>query len=199
MLRMLSLLRIPRRRVDDRPDPGHHGTGARPGRPAAQGVESRTVAEEVIQRLGLQMTSEEFLNKQTAKQIGETQFIQVDYRDTSPQRAQQVANSIGDALSQQVSQVSASASALTATVWERADVPDEPASPKPLRDGALALVFGLMLGVGLALVLEYLDDSWRSPEEAELVTGVPIFGVVPEFKAFSAKKKGQEEKGARLG
>jgi capsular polysaccharide biosynthesis protein len=46
-------------------------------------------------------------------------------------------------------------------------------------DGLLGLVVGLMIGVGLALVLELLDGTWRSPEEAQEVTGAPVMGVVP--------------------
>ncbi|MEW6638555.1 MAG: hypothetical protein AB1425_17275, partial [Actinomycetota bacterium] len=72
----------------------------------------------------------------------------------------------------------------------RAAVPEDPVSPNPVRNGLLALLLGLMLGVGLAFLLEYLDDTWRSPEELELVSGVPNFGVIPEFKVPRGKKKG---------
>jgi capsular polysaccharide biosynthesis protein len=36
-----------------------------------------------------------------------------------------------------------------------------------------------VLGTGLAFLLEFMDDSWRSPAEAEQVSGVPTFGVIP--------------------
>lgn len=50
-------------------------------------------------------------------------------------------------------------------------------------------MLGLMLGTGAAFLLEYLDDSWRSPEEAEQVSGVPTFGMVPAFKVKAPKDK----------
>jgi len=157
----------------------------------AKGVNSRPIAEEVIQQLNLQVTPEEFLEKHlSVRQVIQTQFIEVNYRDSSPERAQQVANAIGDVFSEQVSQVSPSASAITATVWTRAVVPDEPVSPKPMRTGILALVVGLMLGLGLALLLEYLDNSWRSPKHVEQVSGVPTFAVIPTFKVPVGKKEG---------
>lgn len=161
-------------------------------RTMAEGVGSRPVAEAVIQQLDLQITSEDFLDEErlSVEQIPETQFIQVNYRDSSPERAQQVANTIGDVFSEQISQVSPSASAVTATVWAQAVTPDEPVSPNPVRNGLLALMLGLLLGVGLAFLLEYLDDSWRSAEEAEQILGIPTFGVIPDFKAPTGKKKG---------
>lgn len=150
----------------------------------AEAVNSRPIAKTVIERLDLGISPEEFLEERmSVEPVADTQFIRVSYRDPDPQRAREVANTIGEVFSNQVSEVSPSANAITATVWERAVTPDEPVSPNPLRNGLIALVLGLMLGTGLAFLLEYLDDSWRSPEEVEQVAGVPTFGIIPEFKA----------------
>lgn len=154
-----------------------------------EAVVTRPVAEEVVRRLDLEQSPEEILGNLSVEQTEQTQFMNVSYEDTSPAEAQQIANTVGDVFSEQVSEISPSANAVTATVWERAVTPESPVSPNPLRDGFLALVLGGMLGIGLALLLERLDDSWRSPEEVEQVSGVPTFGVIPEFK-FSKSKKG---------
>ncbi len=156
----------------------------------AQAVPTRPVAEAVIDRLNLNISSDELLANLNVEQVGTTQFIEVSYESESPQKAKQIANAVGTVFSEQVSEVSPSANSITATVWERAAVPDSPVSPNPLRDGLLALVLGGMLGVGLAFLLEQLDDRWRSPEEVERVSGVPTFGVIPEFKAPKGKKGG---------
>jgi len=113
----------------------------------------------------------------------------VGYRDSSPERAQQIANTIGEVYSEEISQVSSSASSITATVWDQAVVPKGPVSPNPVRNGLSALVLGLMLGGVLAYLLEYLDLSWRSPEEVERITGVPNFGVIPAFGIPTDKKE----------
>lgn len=154
----------------------------------AEAVGTRPVAEGVIEELNLKLTPEEFLENLSVAQVSSTQFIQVSYRDPNPERAQRVANTIGEVFSEQVSEVSPSANAITATLWERAVPPESPASPDILLNTLLALVLGLMLGVGLAFLLEYLDDSWRSPEEVEQVSGVPTFGIIPEFKVPKEKK-----------
>jgi capsular polysaccharide biosynthesis protein len=156
----------------------------------AEGINSRPVAEATIRQLGLQVTPEGFLANLSVEQVPETQFLRVVYRDPSPQRAQRVANTIGKVFAEQVSEVSPSASAITATVWERAVVPHTPVSPNPLRNGLLALMLGLMLGVGLAFLLEYLDHSWRSPEEVERISGVPTLGIIPVVEVSKGGKKG---------
>lgn len=154
----------------------------------AELVSSRPIAEAVIEELNLRMDAEEFLERVSVEQIPETQVVEVAYRSPDPRDAQRVANTIGDVFSEQVSEVSPSANSITATVWERAVTPEEPVSPDLLRNGLLALLLGLMLGTGLAFLLEYLDDSWRSPEEAERVSGVPTFGMIPEFDIPKGKK-----------
>jgi capsular polysaccharide biosynthesis protein len=155
----------------------------------AEGINSRPVAEAVIQQHDLWMTQEDFLEDYlNVEQIGATQFIEVAYRDSSPERAQQVADTVGEVFSEQVTEVSPSANDVTATVWEQAELPNEPVSPNFVLNVGLALVAGLMLGAMLAFLLEYLDDSWHSPEEAEQVSGVPTFGVIPEFDVSKGKK-----------
>jgi capsular polysaccharide biosynthesis protein len=161
-----------------------------------EAVNSRPVAEATIQKLDLQMSPAHLLKNLSAEQIETTQFIQVQYKDSQPERAQLIANTIGEVFLDKISKVSPSANNITPVVWERAVVPNDPVSPNLGRDGLLAVVLGLMVGVGLAFLLEYLDDDWRSPEEVEQVAGVPTFGVIPEFavskhqEARNRKRKG---------
>ena len=53
-------------------------------------------------------------------------------------------------------------------------------SPQPLRNGALALVLGLLLGIGLAFLWEALDTRLRSAEEIGAALGLPLLARLPE-------------------
>lgn len=66
-----------------------------------------------------------------------------------------------------------------------ASVPTEPVEPTPVRTGAVALVVGLLFGVGLAFLFDYLDDSIKTKEDLERVLpGVPILGLIPAVAAW---------------
>jgi capsular polysaccharide biosynthesis protein len=156
----------------------------------AEAVRTRPVIEEVNERLGLQGAEQALTGNLSAEQVGTTQFILVSYQDPDPRKAQRVANTVGEVFSGRVSRVSASANSITATVWEEAALPGAPVSPNPVRNGLIGLLLGAMLGVGLAFLLEQFDDRWRSPEETERISGVPTFGVIPEFKVTKSKKGG---------
>lgn len=119
-------------------------------------ISTRTVAEGVIDKLDLKKTPKELLDNMEVKREGPTQFIRVTYTDDDPKRAQLVANTIGNVFSDKVAGVSPSAEAITATIWDPAAVPQTPADPDPVRNGFLALILGLVLGVALALLMDYL-------------------------------------------
>lgn len=148
----------------------------------------RPIAEAVIEQQKLSVDPETFQDRLDVQQIPETQVVQIAYEDSDPERARRIANALGDVFSERISEVSPEASGVTATVYERAALPAEPTSPNIPLNVLLALALGLVLGTVLTLLLDYLDDSWRSSEEVEQFTGVPTFGMIPEFEVPKGKR-----------
>jgi len=66
-------------------------------------------------------------------------------------------------------------------IIDRAEVPLHPVKPKKRLNLMLAVVVGLMLGVGLAFFLEYLDNTIKVPDEIKSFLRVPFLGPVPAF------------------
>jgi len=89
-------------------------------------------------------------------------------------------------------------------IIDRADIPIRPSSPKKFRNLLLALFLGLFGGVGVALGLEYLDNTVKSVEDVERYTKLPTLGVVPAFNgqargygyyyAYRAQEEGKKKK-----
>jgi len=67
-------------------------------------------------------------------------------------------------------------------VIDPAEIPSQPCEPKALLTTLLGLGGGLLCGAAVALVMESMDDSVRSQEEAEQVAGVPALGCVPSVE-----------------
>jgi len=72
-------------------------------------------------------------------------------------------------------------------VASEALVPSSPSSPKTKTDTILGAVLGLLLGLGIALVLERFDRRIRVPEELERIYSLPMLGLVPESAALNGK------------
>jgi capsular exopolysaccharide synthesis family protein len=72
-----------------------------------------------------------------------------------------------------------------AEVLSTAWVPDTPVSPNLPLNLAIGLVFGLFLGSAFAFVRDYFDDSVKTKEMAERVTGVTTLGLIPKIDGRS--------------
>ena len=66
-------------------------------------------------------------------------------------------------------------------IIDRAEVPSYPVKPRKKRNLLLAVVLGLFFGIGMAFLLEYLDNTIKLPEDVTVFLGVPYLGPVPAF------------------
>jgi capsular exopolysaccharide synthesis family protein len=71
--------------------------------------------------------------------------------------------------------------ALNIRILEAARPATVPSEPQMARVMGIALLLGLVLGIALALVRDWLDQRLRSAEEISAVLGVPVLGVVPSM------------------
>lgn len=69
-----------------------------------------------------------------------------------------------------------------ARIINRAMVPTAPFSPNKRRAVMLAMVLGLMISIGLAFLLDHLDNTFKSVEDVEQKLGIPVLGVLQKIK-----------------
>ena len=74
-------------------------------------------------------------------------------------------------------------------VVQPARLPTSPDSPKHVRTGALALVVGLALGIGLAFLRERLDEGIRDRADLEEALGAPVLAMVPKVPGWRKRDK----------
>jgi capsular exopolysaccharide synthesis family protein len=94
-------------------------------------------------------------------------------------------------LSEQLTQMQVNSSGETSglTVVTPAQAPVAPSSPKPMEDGALGLIAGLILGLAAAFLRESLDDAVTTNETAEEFGGAPVLAAVPMVTSWKKRDR----------
>ncbi len=79
-------------------------------------------------------------------------------------------------------QLSSNSASNLLTVVEPAVPPVNPSSPRPLLNTLLAALVGLLIALGIAFTVEYLDDTVKSSADVEEVVALPTLGAVAKMK-----------------
>src|SRR5215207_9138083 len=151
---------------------------------------NRSMVEDIVNTVeSSAVTAAEINNNLTIAQLEDTRFLTLTYSDTERNRAQEVVNDAAEIFANEAPEASGVADYAVVQVSAYAGVPPVPEDPDLLRNGFGALVIGLMLGIGLAFLLEYIYlRGLHSPEKVEQLSGVPTFGTIPNFEAARSKK-----------
>jgi uncharacterized protein involved in exopolysaccharide biosynthesis len=67
------------------------------------------------------------------------------------------------------------------SVIEEATTPRSPIRPRKAVNLLIAVVVGLLVGMGSALTIEYFDTTVKTPDDVERYLGLPVIGIVPQF------------------
>jgi receptor protein-tyrosine kinase len=141
-------------------------------------VKRRPVLEAVIARLALPMTPDDLGDKISVSSIKDTQIIVVSVEDHDPVLAAAIANAAAEefvnSLGVQLGQTG------TVSVAEQATPASSPFKPSLMTNVLLAIVLGGMVAAGIAVALEYLDDTVKDPEDLEPL-GLTSLGEISKF------------------
>ena len=102
-------------------------------------------------------------------------------------RLAQYRNTYGNVLAQLENIRLSEANAIdTVLVVEEAEPPQRPVRPRVLLNTLLAAIVGGMLGLGVAFLIEYLDDSIKTPDDIARITPLSTLGIIAKRKKNEA-------------
>jgi capsular polysaccharide biosynthesis protein len=152
-----------------------------------QVIQSPAILDKVVKELDLQQSTDALIGKITVNSEQNSQVFSLTIQDEDPAQAVKLANAISQTFSTEVPSIMNvdNVKILAPAVLKENS---SPIKPKPLLNIAIALVVGLMAGVGIAFLLEYLDNTIKTEEDIQNVLGLPILGAIPKISVDDEKK-----------
>jgi capsular polysaccharide biosynthesis protein len=139
-------------------------------------TKSRKVSENVIQALKLNILPSQLQSMVTVEPKGDTEFLTITVKSKDPKEAMNIANQLAKSLKIVSNDVK---KADNVQLLDEAELPTAPDSPNPKLNMAIAFFIGLMVSMGIAFLLEYLDNTVKIQQQIEKMTGIPVIGIIP--------------------
>lgn len=140
-------------------------------------IKSPAILSKVIEQLDLDMTPAELANQITVSNAQNSQVVDVSVQDEQMFKAVDIANTTAQVFKQEIQLLMKVDNVNILSAAELSENP-LPIKPNKMLNIAIAAVLGLMIGVGLAFLLEYLDTTVKTESDVEELLGLPIIGLV---------------------
>ncbi|MCD7034594.1 Wzz/FepE/Etk N-terminal domain-containing protein [Metabacillus sp. GX 13764] len=144
-------------------------------------IKSAPILGKVKEQLKLPETLKTLTDKITVASEKESQIFSVTVEDESPARATKIANTIATVFQSEIKNLM---NVDNVSILSPVDVADSqaPVKPRPALNMAIAFVVGLMAAVGLAFLLEYLDNTIKNEQDIERLLELPVLGSITQIK-----------------
>jgi capsular polysaccharide biosynthesis protein len=148
-------------------------------------ITSRAVLQDTIDSLDLPETVKQLTNMTTVQVQGQTEIIAVTVKDKDASRAALIANTVAKSFITQLPTLVNRVE--NVSVIDQAVPMTEQVSPRPLLNMAVAFVAALMLGVLLAFLVDYFDDTVKTPDDVKKLFDLRVLAVVPDMNTKGAR------------
>lgn len=138
-------------------------------------IKGPVILDDVREELGLDLTHNELSNKVQVVSDAASQVFSLKVTDTTPYQAAEIANKTAEVFQKNLDQIM---NVDNVTVISVAIPDTNPVSPNKTLNLAIGLLLGLMTGVGLAFVLEFLDTTVKDTNFVTDVVGWSNLGSI---------------------
>ncbi|MDZ5026010.1 YveK family protein [Clostridium perfringens] len=118
------------------------------------------------------------LNNLNATPSAETQILDLSYKGGNPKDVLKLTEAITNEFIAESKELIPNGNV---QVIQKPQLPEHPVSPNKTLNILIAFILGLMVGVGVVLLLEYLDNTFKSREDLEKTLDLPIIGTIPDY------------------
>ena len=139
-------------------------------------IKTKDLINRSITNSEYELDVEDVLNNVSVTTVADTQMIQIAYKSTSPNIAKNMLENITNEFITTAQELVPNGNV---RVLETVELPEEPVAPNKKMNIAIAFILGMMVGLGIVFLLEYLDNTYKNKEQLEKDLDIPVLGVIP--------------------
>lgn len=137
---------------------------------------TRDLIEEAFNDENVEVNPDVALGSLTVTPKTDTQILVISYTSGNKEECKEVVEAVADKF---VSKSTEFISNSNVKIVEKVTLPKAPVSPNKKLNIVIAFALGLMLGCGLALLLEILNNTFKDKEQVEKYLDLPVLGSIP--------------------
>jgi capsular polysaccharide biosynthesis protein len=143
-------------------------------------IKSPAILGKVIDELELEQSVEQLSEKITISSQENSQVFSLTVQDSNSSQAVEIANTVSETFQKEIKNIM---NVDNVSVLAKAEIKESPTPVKPnsIMNIAIAVVVGLMAGVGLAFLLEYMDNTIKDEDDIERLLELPILGSIQKI------------------
>ena len=139
-------------------------------------IMTRDLIEESLNDANIDIKPEEALGKLFVTPKTDTQILQITYTSENKEEAKEVLDAVTEKFIKKSTELISNSNV---NVIEKAMLPRIPVSPNVKLNIVVAILTGIFLGVGIAIMLELLDNTFKNKEQVKKFLDLPVLGSIP--------------------
>ena len=148
-------------------------------------LKTRTVMQDVVDNLGLDMTYKELEECITITYPDDTRIMQITVEYPDPEMAKTIVDEVATVGAKFIEE---QMEVVPPKIIEEGEVPKEQTSPSKKKNVAIGGLLGLILSAGIIVLLAVMDDTIKSEDDVERYLGLPTLASIPDRKDYISGK-----------
>lgn len=142
-------------------------------------IKSKKVLNQVSNNLGLNYSYDKLYKSIEVTSVTNTEIIKITVSDTDKKMAAKIANETAEVFAKEIPELY---SISNVNVLDKAEEASLPSNINVLKQSAIFLIAGLVLGCAIVFIIYYFDRTIKTTEQVETKIGLPILGTVQNIK-----------------
>ena len=148
-------------------------------------AKSSSILQKTIQNLNLDIPVSKLEQNVEAKQIDNTQFLEISVKNESPERAKNIANELAEVFTEQIKEIY---NLQNISIVDKAETEENPCNINHMKDMIIFGFAGIVLSIIIVMIIYMFDDTVKDQKDIEKNIKLP-FCRFPELYPKTARVK----------